>query len=273
MSDHSYEEIRAVVIDILAEREKTSYEPHQFGSLEIGAAEVFARREAQGESQSLLCHSQPHLSRQDAELFMEVFWDLFRQNIITLGFNASNREFPFFRVSHTGKAILQNQQVYFFHDVSTYEKLILAQVPNIDAITMLYVKEAMQAFRSGCILSATVMLGVAAEHIFISMLETIDGNPKHQSTYASVQKERSILPKINKFRGILEKQLGRLPSDVKEDLDTQFTGIQSLIRTFRNDSGHPTGKIIDREQSYVLLNLFVPYARKMHQLIDHFAQP
>ena len=33
----------------------------------------------------------------------------------------------------------------------------------------------------------------------------------------------------------------------------------------------PTGKIIDREQSYVLLQLFIPYCKKMYQLMDHYS--
>ncbi len=61
-----------------------------------------------------------------------------------------------------------------------------------------------------------------------------------------------------------------MPSAVKEDLDTNFMGITSVIRNFRNDSGHPTGRIIGREQCYALLQLFVPYCKKMYELIDVF---
>jgi len=271
--DHSYEEIRSVVLDILAGRERVSYEPSQYTNIETGVGEVFGRREGQSTQTSSIFGGERRLSAHDADLFMEVFWDLFRQSILTLGHDRANKEFPFCRVSHVGKRILENQQVYFFHDVSTYESLIKTQIPSIDDTTMLYLKESMQAFRSGCILSSTVMLGIATEHTFLLLLEKIDGNPKYQATYAAAQKERSILPKINKFRTILDKHLASLPSDLKEDLDTQFAGIQSVIRTFRNNSGHPTGKIIDREQAYVLLNLFIPYGKKMYQLIDHFGKP
>ena len=41
---HSYEEIRAVSMDILAQREAVNYEPSQYGHLVIGVAEVLARR-------------------------------------------------------------------------------------------------------------------------------------------------------------------------------------------------------------------------------------
>jgi hypothetical protein len=86
-----------------------------------------------------------------------------------------------------------------------------------------------------------------------------------------VASERTILQKVNKFKNILDQQVRQLPPDVKEDLDTQFAGILSIIRTFRNQSGHPTGKIVDREQAYVLLQLFIPYCKKMYQLMAYYS--
>jgi hypothetical protein len=266
---HSYEEIRAAAIEILAEREKVSFDANQYGHLEIGIAEVFARRTGQQDQQSIF-GSHAHLEPSDAELFLEVFWDLFRQGIITLGFDRNNCEFPFFRVSRVGQRILQNQSVYFFHDVSTYTATIQKEVPAINAVTLIYLQEAMQAFRSGCILSATVMLGVATEHTFLLLVETILQSKSHAATFAAVDKERTILQKVNKFKSILDQHTKGLPREILEDLDTRFSGILSIIRNFRNQSGHPSGKIIDREQAYVLLQLFIPYCRKMYQLQDHF---
>ena len=76
----------------------------------------------------------------------EVFWDLFRQGIITLGLDDSNREFPFFRVSQLGKQIAESQSVYFFHDVSSYEQAISSEVPNLTVVTLLYLKEQCRHF-------------------------------------------------------------------------------------------------------------------------------
>jgi len=39
-----------------------------------------------------------------------------------------------------------------------------------------------------------------------------------------------------------------------------------MIRNFRNDSGYPTDKFVIREQTYVLLHVFVQYAIKTYQL-------
>ena len=266
--DHSYEEIRNASLDILSGREQCDFQPTQYEHLQIGVAEVLARTESP--NQKFDRHERFVLSAAEKELFLEVFWDLFRQGIITLGLNDTNRQFPFCRISHFGKKLLQHQDAYFFHDVSGYTDLIRKNVPKIDAVTLLYLQEAMQAFRSGCILSATVMLGVATEPTFLLLLEKMERNPECKGRFTTVKKQKTILQKVNKFKNVLDQQSKSLPLGIREDIDTHFAGILSIIRTFRNESGHPTGKIIDREQAYVLLQLFVPYCKKMYQLMEYF---
>jgi hypothetical protein len=266
---HSYEEIRAIALDILSGREENlKYPSNQYNNLKSNIGEVFARRE--GKSDSYNFGTNHILDKTDSNIYLEVFWDFFRHGIITLGVDDSNPNFPWFRFSVLGKKIADNKSIYFFHDVSTYEKAIRLAVPTINETTMLYLKEAMQAFYSGCILSSTVILGVATEHTFLLLLETIENNPIHQPIYKSINDLRTILQKINKFKNILDQNSKNLSSEIKEDLDTHFASILSIIRTFRNDSGHPSGKIIDREQAFILLQLYIPYCKKLYKLIDHF---
>jgi hypothetical protein len=266
--DHSYEELRSVALDILAGRERPSYSPDQFAHLVIGVAEVIELRDGTAVRRR---GNDAQLSVADRELVREVFWDLFRQGVITLGLNDSNREFPFFKVSQFGKRILENENTYFFHDLSTYTTLIKSNVPHINDITLLYLQEAMQSFKSGCMLAATVMLGVASEHSFLLLLETAEANSNYGARFSGAAKERSLLQKFRKFKTALDHHvLADVPGDVKEDIDIDFAGILSVIRTFRNESGHPSGKILGREQTYVLLQMFVPYCKKIYQLIDFF---
>lgn len=271
--DHSFEEIRSAALDLLAGRAKASYDLTNYEHLLIGISEVFASRE--GRPQDRQYQGQgffgPALSTHDREVFLEVFWALFREGLLTLGLNDSNRNFPHFRITEFGRRIAANQQAYFFHDVSSYEALVKAEIPSIDHVTLLYLKEAMQSFRTGCVLASTVMLGVATEHTFLLLVETLEKNLAHAATFASVGQQRTILQKVNKFKNLMEQELRGLPPDIKEDFDTHFAGILSIIRTFRNQTGHPTGTIVDREQAYVLLQLFIPYCKKMYQLMAHYA--
>lgn len=265
---HTYEELRAAALDILAGREKVPYDPSQYEHLSLGLGQVFARRE--GRIQPGHHGATYPLDAQDKELLLELFWDLFRQGVISLGMNDSNREFPFFHLTRLGRQLAQGQEAYFFYDVSSYEAAIRREVPAIDGVTLLYLKEAMQAFRAGCMLSATVMLGVSVEHTFELLLEQLEAHATHKTTFASTFAERTLLRKFNKFRVVLDSIAKALPPEVKEDLDTHFAGILSVIRTYRNESGHPTGKIMDREQTFVLLQLFIPYCKKQYQLMQHF---
>jgi hypothetical protein len=267
--EHSYEEIRNVAIEILSGRERTRIgELKSSDDLERAIAEVLKRRDGEGIVDR---HDVPILSVTDRQLFDEVFWDLLLQKVITPGWNESNRNLPFFRLSHFGNRILENENTYFFHDLTSYTTLIRSNVPNINDVTLLYLQEAMQSFRSGCMLAAAVMLGVASEHSFLLMLEAAESNSAYGSHFTSAAKERTILQKFLKFKSALEKHvLPKLPAEIKEDFGIYFEGILSVIRNFRNDSGHPSGKILGREQTYVLLQLFVPYCKKVYQLIEFF---
>jgi hypothetical protein len=270
ITDHSFEEIRAVALDLLAGREKGSYQLTQYQNLLVAVGEVFTRRENPTQ-RPVSVGPYAQLTANDSELFLEVFWSLFREGIITLGLNDSNRDFPHFRVTQFGRRIAVQEQAYFFHDISSYERAIKTEVPTIDGVTLLYLKEAMQSFKTGCILASTVMLGVATEHTFLLLLDRIEQSKIHGPTFARVARERTILQKANKFKSILDGQVSNLPSEIKEDLDTHFAGILSIIRTFRNQAGHPTGKIIDREQGYVLMQLFIPYCKKMYQMMEFYS--
>ena len=267
--DHSYEEIRSVVLDIISGRVKGQYEPNQFAHLLANVSEVFTKRE--GNTNQSMSYGAPQLSYNDSELFREIFWDLFLQRIITLGSDNSNRDFPFFKVSSQGKRILDGQNPYVFHDIDSYSKLIQSNVQDINDTTLLYLQEAMQAFRSGCLLSATVMLGVASEHSFLLLAEAAEKSNAYGAKLSNVLKERTILQKVREFRAAIQQHvLPDMPQDLKEDFDVQFDGILSVIRTFRNDAGHPSGKIMGREQVYVLLQMFIPYCKKLYGLIDFF---
>ncbi len=269
--DYTYEEIRDAAVDLLAGR--TRINAYQYEDLKNGVGEVLIYKKT-GKYPSQYYDNLMRDSNGD--IFLEVFWDLFRQGIITLGLNdlKGNRQFPWFRVSAHGKRILENQAVYFYHDVSSYEAVIKQQVPNIGPVTLLYLNEAMQSFYSGCYLSSSVMLGVASEYTFLKLLEKIETSGTYKSNFKKAFDERNISKKFEAFKNKLKQDMGdnkiNLPSEIKENLDTNLDGIMNTIRNFRNDSGHPSGNIISREQCYVNLNLFIPYCKKAYQLINFF---
>jgi hypothetical protein len=262
---HTYEEIREVIIEVLLRRETTAFPPDQWANLTTGIAEVFARRRTQA-GQPFNRHEQHRLHPRDAELARDVFWDLFRQGFITLGMNDSNPSWPFFRLSHFGERALQTQSPYRFHDTTSFLALVKKEVPDISPEAVAYLDEAVAAFYAGCLLSSCVMLGVAAEAEFLRLVDVAAGNLKHGASFASIQKLNFVRQKITKFHAVLKPLVPSLPKEAIEDLDTNFTAIQSVLRIARNEAGHPTAAAPDREQVYVLLQLFMPFARQLMRI-------
>lgn len=264
---HSYEEIREVVIDILLGKENVPYEPSQFVHLCAGVNEVFARRDGSGSTGSYIGTSVPG-HPQDAELVRDVFWDLFRQGAITLGLNNSNPNWPFFRLSHFGKQTLAAAGPNRFHDTASYLAHVRREVPDISEDTLPYLDEAVAAFYADCLLSSCVMLGVAAENEFIRLLQVADQSTSFPGIFQAAAANGFIRTRITKFHAALKPIQSQLtPRQDFEDLETNLGLIQSVLRIARNEAGHPSGRPApQREQVYVFLQLFIPFARQLMKL-------
>lgn len=100
MKEHTKAEIRAVILDILFDVERVQYSPTSFESLASGLEEVFGRRgEYLPETRfGITQATSQRLSDIDGERLTEVFWDLFRDGIITIGLNRDNPAFSKFRL-------------------------------------------------------------------------------------------------------------------------------------------------------------------------------
>jgi hypothetical protein len=136
----------------------------------------------------------------------------------------------------------------------------------------MYLEEAVAAFYSGCFLAATVMLGVAAEAEFLRLIDVANANGTIRKSFDQAKKERFIRAKIEAFRKGLAPHLKTLSNAATEDLDINLNAVQSIIRISRNEAGHPSGAgPPSREQVYVNLQLFAPYADQVGRLRKELA--
>lgn len=99
-------EIRAIVLDILFGKEPTQYGASQFGHLAHGVAEVMARRDTAVPGRMSM-GMYPELSSGDKMILQEVFWDLFLDRVITIGLNADNPAYPWFRLHSSAEQNLK----------------------------------------------------------------------------------------------------------------------------------------------------------------------
>ncbi len=163
---HSYEELRTLVID-----ELLAHTCQNFDELQERVGQGILKRYNQWprpprETGIAYQGAVSYLHPYDSSTILEVFWDLFRQGIITLGKDARNPGWPWFRLSRFGENI-KNQSEFRFHDTSSYMAMIKSYDPDISPEAMLYLEEAAASFYAECLLSALIMLGVAAEAEFL----------------------------------------------------------------------------------------------------------
>src|SRR4051794_13328789 len=131
-TQHSYEELRDIVVDILLQREKVQNPPSQLAGLDSAVAEVLKRRET-GQMSPISQQLHPN----DEQLVRDAFWDLFRQGYVNPGLNAANPNLPFFRLNHRGQKLLGTSSPYRFHDTTSYLSMIKKQVPDIAPETIM----------------------------------------------------------------------------------------------------------------------------------------
>jgi hypothetical protein len=63
------------------------------------------------------------------------------------------------------------------------------------------------------------------------------------------------------------------PDAVKEDLDISLSAVQSIIGIARNEAGQPSGaQPPSREQVYINLQIFVPYAAQVRRMREELAR-
>ncbi len=117
MPQHTYEEVRDVIMDVLLGRVSVGEMPNSFEKLVTKATFVFSQRSGRPFNPA----DPPRINPYDAEFVREVFWDLFRQGFITLGIDSShNAGWPWFRLSRFGASTLQTKSPYRFHDTTSF---------------------------------------------------------------------------------------------------------------------------------------------------------
>jgi hypothetical protein len=261
---HSYEELRALVLD-----EVLAQTCRQFEELQQKVGQSILSREGRwppSETGIAYPGIAAYLHPYDSDTLLEIFWDLFRQGVITLGLNSANPGWPWFRLSRFGQTIKQQGQTRF-HDTASYVSMIKAYDPELSDEALLYLEEAAASFYAECLLSASVMLGVAAEAEFLRLIGIAEKSASHGVIFAAVGKEKFIRQKIRKFQAAISTIVKSLPSECTEELDTNLSMIQAVLRVARNDAGHPSGSPAPpREQVYVNMQLFGPFARQLASL-------
>jgi hypothetical protein len=116
------------------------------------------------------------------------------------------------------------------------------------------------------------MLGGASEQAVLLMIESYgnsitDANAK-RAFQANIQKAQSIFRKYELFEAKFAGIKQRLPRALADNVDSLLRGVFDLIRSSRNDAGHPAiGASVGRDAVYSYLRRFPPYCKRIYDLI------
>jgi hypothetical protein len=203
----------------------------------------------------------------------EVVWDLIVQRVLTIR-KFETYSWAIVAVTDFGAEVLKEQR-WSPYDPDGYLGELRRQAPTLALLCQMYAEEALHCFRSGCYLAAVVMLGAASEGIVIELFRRFvaalkaGGVSEAPSVEGKIEKEQSVYRKYEVFRKHFDSLVRpKLPSELGDDLNLQFDGVFNLIRHYRNDAGHPTGARIEQSSAFTGLRLFVPYCKRVDDLIN-----
>jgi len=205
-----------------------------------------------------------------------VLAELENTGLIVFGYRGGPN-LPWFELTEYGIECFRQGRIDPY-DPDRYLVRLRAGVPNLDLTALRYVQESLECLRRNCFMACAVMLGGAAEQVFIVLTEALHKamkDPKRKQDFeTNVLEQWQLKQKFDYFRkNEMDKVVKHpaFPEALKDDLGIQLLGIFSLIRRNRNDAGHPSiGATITREIAHANLLQFPSYCKTAYELIGFF---
>jgi len=190
----------------------------------------------------------------------EVYWQLLGNGIIAPGYNASNMNLPNFHLTPVGEVFVQTGE-WPAYDAERYLVRLAKTVSAPDGTVIAYIAESLRSFERGNYVAAAVMLGIAAERVFILLCESTEAalaDPSEKKSFSRILQRYPMKPKLdwvhNKYLALQKKGL---PAGFPENALIMVTAVYDIMRSQRNDLGHPRPSPPAPLPSDVLANLQV----------------
>lgn len=162
------------------------------------------------------------------------------------------------------------------HDPDGFLARLRDRSHDLDELVLVYAREALAAYSSGCYLATAVMVGVASERALLLLMgsfndEMLEGEERERFGAILGNERTRIAHTFSQFRKRLEVRKRDLPAELGENLTLHLDAVADLLRANRNDAGHPTGRIVTRDDAYVSLQLFARYVERLWALRRHWS--
>jgi len=171
----------------------------------------------------------------------EVMWQLICEGVLAPGCNSNNLDFPFFHLTDLGRSVLDATGPNPF-DPEGYSDALRRRIAKPDDTVLAYLAESLNAQRHGVLAASAVMLGIAAERVFLLVCESLLAaleDAKEQRELEKLLKQFPMKPKLDwvsaKLDAIRKRGLPGLPDNAR----LMVLAMYDLIRYQRNELGHP----------------------------------
>lgn len=201
----------------------------------------------------------------------QVLWGLVSRGLIFIDFSQSAPENWEWRLTDAGQRSATDEN-YNPDDPERYLKRFRSAASNLGPTVEMYLAEALRCYVSGAYLASAVMLGVASEATFLDVAPTAAtwlGTYGQKLSDAIANNKVPFVQKFDAFRLALEPHKRLLPPEVGDALSLTFHSVLDAFRVTRNDSGHPTGRTLSREDQYIAIQMAGRYLQRFAQL-KHF---
>ena len=181
--------------------------------------------------------------------------------------------FPHYHLTEYGEKVVGTTE-YQPYDPDGYLARIKTDISEIDDVMIRYLEECLSCFRRNLLLAAAVMLGCAVEKAILLFVQAYGGSISNAGEKRKYENETESFIISRKWKALwkrLEPDAAVLPDQLGEDIGTIVERIFDIIRTTRNDAGHPTGRMIEKETVHANLLLFPIFSKRVYGLIRHFS--
>jgi hypothetical protein len=180
--------------------------------------------------------------------------------------------FPGYHTTAYGHKALAETD-YQPHDPTGYLEKFRVDVPTVDPVIIRYLEECLTCFRHNLLLSAAVTLGCAAEKAVLLLIESFT-DTLAGTDQTDFERETNTFIISRKYRALwsrLEPMAKTLPDGLGTNLESVIHNTFDIIRTTRNDAGHPSTGLIEKDAVHANLLLFPIFCKRIYKLIDHFS--
>lgn len=215
----------------------------------------------------------------DKTLVFDVF-----QRLISKGWlRPTDPYMQWYRLTAYGRTTVGEEIELLFLDPQRYIARIEEAIPNMDTITISYLRESVEAFGQDLLLSATVTLGAASERALLELVDSycnFKNDPPLTERFEqawSIKGKYELLKDQFKMESLRQKLPEMLTAKgiVTSDLDRHFVEFETMVDNLfhiysinRDDAGHPIGVEMDKDSLRCNLAAFKRYAETVFALKD-----